>query len=320
MPSFSNTVSVVMATYNGERYLREQLDSIAAQTLQPTQIIIQDDSSDDQTVAIVQEYASYLPIQLETNSHNIGYVRNFELALSKAEGKYIAICDQDDIWEPNKLELLLKTIGTKTLIYSDSLLIDADGNSLNQTLSDKLKNNFISTDSPLSFIYDNCISAHALLFHRSLLPQLFPFPKHLYFDAWIAANATSINGISYLNQRLVRYRQHASNTLSRRQKVSLPISEKITHKTAKKAHEHAKRAEIIHDLLTIQTLTLKDRELLSHLQKGHLDFPNRWFNLSFFRLLFRHQGRIFAITKRNSFTLSLKKAIGLKLYQLFPFL
>lgn len=309
-----------MATYNGEKYLREQLDSLIAQTIKPFEVIIQDDCSQDATVSIIREYLLRLPISLEINEKNLGYIHNFELALSKASGKFIALCDQDDIWVPNKLELLISNIGDNALIYSNSLLIDSDGNSLNKMLSEKLRNMFISTRSPLSFIYDNCVSAHALMFRQSLLSQLFPFPKSLYFDAWIAANAASTGGVVFINQPLVLYRQHASNTLSLNNKASLSFREKIALKTEKKLHEHLSRAEIIGNLLPIVSLTKDELSLLKELQKAHLSFSNHWFNWTLFNLLFQHRNILFAITKRNQLLQICKKSIGLKLYRFLPFL
>lgn len=315
----SPKISIVIATYNGERYLREQLDSIASQTLKPTQIIIQDDASIDTTVAIINEY-THLPIELEINHQNLGYIKNFERALTKATGDYICLCDQDDIWEHNKLEVLVRSIGQYSLVYADSLLVDSDGHTLDKTLSSKLKNHFISTHSPLAFVYDNCVSAHALMFHASLLPQLFPFPEHLYFDAWIAANAAASNGIIYLDSPLVRYRQHDRNTLSINQKEKESVTKAISKKVQKKIDEHTTRVHIIDDLLRIPTLNPNDKQDLIHLRQGHHNFLTTWFNLAFLTLLLKRHNDLFTITKRNSFALAIKKAIGLKLYSLFPFL
>ncbi len=91
--TFNKTVSVIIASYNGASYIRAQLESIAAQTLQPEEIIVQDDCSGDVTVEIVRSYLSRLPIRLHVNPENLGYVRNFESALAKAQGEYIALCD-----------------------------------------------------------------------------------------------------------------------------------------------------------------------------------------------------------------------------------
>lgn len=316
----SPNITIVMATYNGEQYIDEQLNSICEQTLKPKEIIIQDDASTDSTVQIINKYLNKLPIHLDINPHNLGYICNFELALSKASNEYICLCDQDDIWEYNKLESLAALIGENSLIYSNSLLVDSNGNTLNKTLSEKLKNHFISTYSPLSFVYDNCVSAHALMFHHSLLPQLFPFPKYLYFDSWIAANAASSNGIVYLDELLVRYRQHNKNTLSINYKEKKSLPNIISKKTQKKINEHSSRVNIINDLLAIPTLSNKDKEDLIQLRNGHLNFQKTWFNIPFFNLLLKRQYDLFAITNRNPFLLSLKKAMGLKLYTLLPFL
>ena len=155
-----------------------------------------------------------LEIELVQNEENLGYIKNFEKALSLADCDYIAPCDQDDLWASDKLQVLVQNISGASLIYSNSELVDAQGKSLHRTLSQKLKNNFISTRSPLCFVYDNCVSAHSMLFTRELLTSIFPFPTTLYFDAWIAANAASINGVAFIDTNLVLYRQHTTNTLS----------------------------------------------------------------------------------------------------------
>lgn len=321
MPNSHNpNISIVIATYNGAKYLREQLDSIAAQTMPAYEIIIQDDCSEDETVAIIESYSSKLPIKLFQNPQNLGYIRNFESALSKAQGEFIALCDQDDVWKPEKLEWLMQTIGTKSLAYADSMLIDSDGNPIGKTLSKKLRNRFIEAPSPLCFVYDNCVSAHAILLRRSLLKHLFPFPRYLYFDAWIAACAASHKGIGYIDEPLVGYRQHASNTLSIHHKPKRSFLEKMFSKVAKKREEHASRAAIIGDLLRIMELDETQRNVLIRLQQAHASFDSRWFNLGMFFLLVQYRSLLFAITRRNSFALAFKKSIGLKLYRFLPFL
>ena len=211
MKNNNDLVSICIATYNGEKYLKKQIDSILKQSYKNIEIIVQDDSSADATINILKSYQESLTLHI--NSTNLGYIKNFESLLSKAAGKYIAICDQDDIWNEKKLEILMNEIGTNSLIYSNSLLINSSGNSLEKTLSQKLKNNFIDSQSALNFLFDNSVSAHALLFKKELLCYIFPFPKQTYFDAWIAATAASHSSIKYIDDSLVYYRQHDSNTL-----------------------------------------------------------------------------------------------------------
>ena len=178
-----NKISICIATYNGEKYLKDQLDSLVKQSVRPYEVILQDDCSIDKTVEIAKTYKKKLNLNIIVNEVNLGFKKNFELVLSKATGDLIAPCDQDDIWSENKLEVLSSQIDNYSLIYSNSLLIDSDGNSLNKRISDRLKNNFTDTDTPINFIYANSISAHAMLFKKELLKYIFPFPKLMYFDA-----------------------------------------------------------------------------------------------------------------------------------------
>ena len=115
----NKTVSIVMCTYNGERYLKEQLMSLLNQTYSPIEIIIQDDLSTDNTLEIIHDYQERYPgiIHLFQNSRRLGYNQNFLSAYQKANGYYIASADQDDIWETNKIEILVREIGDSMLIF-----------------------------------------------------------------------------------------------------------------------------------------------------------------------------------------------------------
>ena len=122
----NKTVSIVMCTYNGERYLKEQLMSLLNQTYSPIEIIIQDDLSTDNTLEIIHDYQERYPgiIHLFQNSRRLGYNQNFLSAYQKANGYYIASADQDDIWETNKIEILIREIGDSTLIFHNSVLFN----------------------------------------------------------------------------------------------------------------------------------------------------------------------------------------------------
>lgn len=118
-PTPDKRISVVMATYNGEKYIREQIDSILLQTYPIYELIIQDDGSTDNTCSIVREYlAKDDRIKLYINPSNLGFNKNFRTACQKATGDYIAISDQDDIWYPQKLEKQICTIGESIICYS----------------------------------------------------------------------------------------------------------------------------------------------------------------------------------------------------------
>ena len=128
-----------MCIYNGEKYLKEQLDSIINQTYTNIELIIVDDCSFDKSREIVKEYKKkYDFIKLFENDSNLGLVKNFEKSISLCTGEYIALSDQDDIWEYSKLEKLINIIEKENLdlVYCDSLMINENAESLNKKLSE----------------------------------------------------------------------------------------------------------------------------------------------------------------------------------------
>ncbi len=115
----NKTVSVVMCTFNGERYVREQLDSIVAQTYPIHELIIQDDGSTDRTVEICREYASRYPfVKVVVNDHNLGLDANFETATMMSTGDFVAFSDQDDVWYPEKISRQVAAIGDNDICFS----------------------------------------------------------------------------------------------------------------------------------------------------------------------------------------------------------
>lgn len=207
------SVSVVMATYNGEKFLKEQIESILHQTYPPTELIIVDDCSTDQTLNILQHYAGINNIvKVFSNEENIGFLKNFERAVTYATGDMIALSDQDDIWVLDKIEKLVNGIDDALLIYSDSELVDAAGNSLHKKMSE-IKNQLGFTSS-LMFVIGTWAPGHTFLFTRELAEKCIPFPKLVAHDFWIAFLATCYKPVKYITEPLVLYRQHSTNTVS----------------------------------------------------------------------------------------------------------
>lgn len=208
----SPLISIALCTYNGEKNLREQLDSLVQQTYKNLEIVVVDDQSIDNTPAILKEYAQlYNTLRISTNKQNLGYTRNFEKAVSLCAGDYISLCDQDDIWDLNKIELLYNHIHNNILIYHDSEFVDESGNSIGKKMSDIM--NFYQGDNPLPFLFQNCVSGHALMFKKELLKYVIPFDSRFFHDWWLVFNAASIGKINYLPNTLVKYRQHAGGTI-----------------------------------------------------------------------------------------------------------
>lgn len=212
-------VSIAMATYNGEKFLSKQLDSILAQTYQNFELIIYDDGSTDQTVAILTNYANKdSRIKFFVNPTNLGLVKNFEKALSLCRGEYIALADQDDIWLPEKLEILISKIGTNDLICSTYTIIDEKDQTIDIPISTWKKwrmKQSASNEYHFSFntiLYHNFVTGCTSLFKASLLKYALPIPKEVtYHDWWLSTLALKYGHIVFLPIPLILYRQHNNN-------------------------------------------------------------------------------------------------------------
>ena len=170
-------VSVVLCTYNGERFLEEQVASILRQTYHPLELIISDDHSQDGTVALLEKYKGRAGISVFFQEKNIGLTRNFEFAALQTRGELIAFSDQDDIWLDNKIEQLVAAMRDKPLVYSDSLLVDEQGNSINKKLSD-LRKMYSGTDSRGYILY-SCVWGHGMLITKDLFEKSLPMPVEI---------------------------------------------------------------------------------------------------------------------------------------------
>lgn len=200
-------VSIAMATCNGEKFLPKQLESLLAQTHQNFEIIICDDASQDKTQDILSTYAKKDDrIKVFLNMVNIGFVKNFEKALSFCNGQYIALADQDDIWEKNKLEILISEIGTNSLIHSDCSIIDDQDN----VLSLQWKKDIGDLLDIKSLLFRNVVTGCTILLKKELLKTALPFPENIaYHDWWLAICAAKDKKICYTKKSLTRYRQHS---------------------------------------------------------------------------------------------------------------
>ena len=212
MENKNPTVAVVVATYNGATYLRAQLESIVQQTYKPSQIIIVDDDSLDDTLQVANNFAAHHPeVMVVQNETRLGYIKNFEKGILLANASYVALSDQDDIWMPHKLETLLANIGDQMLAYSDSELIDANGQLLNQKMS-SIKNQ-LAYHTPIMYAIGAWAPGHAMLFKKELIDKAVPFPTLVTHDFWLGFVATCYSKVVYVNEPLVHYRQHTQNAI-----------------------------------------------------------------------------------------------------------
>ena len=211
-------VSVALATYNGERYLKEQLDSIYNQTYKNIEVIVSDDKSTDSTTNILEHYKQKFRLVYSVNEKNIGLLKNFENAVSKCTGNHILLSDQDDIWMPNKIDTLVKNIGDFSLIYSDGYIInDKKKLNLNKISQQKWIKPFgiDSTDQDLFkyLIFNSFILGCSIMFKRELLKTALPFyESYRNHDWWISLCADNQQGVQYINKALFYYRIHETNS------------------------------------------------------------------------------------------------------------
>jgi len=215
------TISVVLATYNGAQFLAEQLASIGAQTHQPAEIIVGDDQSSDDTMAIVEAFAasSSCPVRIVRNPNRLGYRENFLHAATLATGDVIAFSDQDDIWHPEKLERCLVMLDDPSvvLVVHRVELIDQQGDRIGH-----FSQGITSTGIQPPLAYDPWITfwGFSMMFRRSLLSLAdrttrfidFVSPENLIaHDRWVMFLAQIVGCTAEVAEPLALYRQHGNN-------------------------------------------------------------------------------------------------------------
>ncbi|OHD53694.1 MAG: hypothetical protein A2Y33_07170 [Spirochaetes bacterium GWF1_51_8] len=222
-------ISIAMATYNGEKYLREQLDSLLAQDYSPVEIIVSDDASKDGTAGILKEYAKKCNLHYTVNPVNLGFVKNFVNAIQKCTGDFITFCDQDDIWQVNKLTRLLESIGGASLVCSDAELIDGSGKTISMSMFDYTDRHVPSHEELKTYlVWGNFVTGCTAMIRREMLKSSLPIPDgEKAHDWWFALRAAYGNGIAFVREPLVRYRQHATNTLGAGSEVKKGVFGKI---------------------------------------------------------------------------------------------
>jgi glycosyltransferase involved in cell wall biosynthesis len=288
-------ISVALCTFNGERHLREQLDSVLAQDWPHIEIIVMDDASTDGTPAILAGYAERdARIHYRRNEHNLGYHRNFEAAITRCQGRWIAPCDQDDIWLPGKLSTLAAELapGRAVMAYGDSDLMDEQGRPLGQRLSERM--NRFSTEDPVAYWFANNVTGHAMLFERSLLEHALPFPANLFHDWWLAYVAASAGRIHYVNQCLVRYRQHARTVTDITGSRPNPAERKRGFRSRELADTCARLERLAEVPGKGQAMTRELLQLWRERESQFVSYRLAWF-------LFKHRRRAYAIAKDSPF-------------------
>jgi len=204
-------VSIAMCTYNGAASINDQMDSIIQQTYRHLEIVIVDDCSADNTPELIQEYqVRDNRIRFYRNDKNLGYNKNFEKACLLTTGNYIAISDQDDIWDLHKIEIMMaKWDKESVFVYSVSKDFFGD-TPLEGDGTKPIR--YYEGNMPEKLAFDSPIHGHACMFHRSLLKAALPFPDTTYYDWWLSMIASATDKVSCIKETLTHHRIRAGNS------------------------------------------------------------------------------------------------------------
>lgn len=222
--SQAESVSVALAVYNGSKFLQEQLASLENQIKKPCELIIVDDCSSDNSVEIVNTFSSSFDKKIYLNNRNGGPVFTFKKLAGLCSGNFIAFCDQDDIWLPQKLALSLAEIkrfnnNVPAIVYTDMSVIDDEGNLLQQSYFKQRKirpHKLFFTD----ILYGNIITGCTALINKAMAAELEKMPLNIMMhDWWMALIAFSFGKNYFINQPTVLYRSHG-NSVTKKDKMT----------------------------------------------------------------------------------------------------
>lgn len=225
-------ISVALCTYNGEKYLQEQLDSIAKQTHPPDELVVCDDVSSDRTMQILHDFKAHaeFAVHIFRNDRNLGSSLNFGVAIEKCQGDIIVLADQDDVWKPEKLETILHCFVNNAhvgLVFSDGLIVDGQlkpqGKTMWQTVnfSTPAQKRLQSEYTFRTLLQRNYITGAMMAFRAQFKPLILPISRYWVHDYWIVLLLAMQTDFIAIPEPLILYRQHAHNQIGIRMQESL---------------------------------------------------------------------------------------------------
>ncbi len=219
-----NTVSVALCTCNGAKYLDAQLASIGAQTVRPDEVVICDDASTDDSLAVARRFAESAPfaVTIRENPRNLGSRENFSQCIAACTGQIIVLSDQDDLWLPHKLERLASVLAEApkaAFAFSDALMIDEHEQPLSGTLWETLRLTsaerrlFESRRGFEALLRRQIVTGATMAFRAQYRELLLPIPEGWVHDAWIALILSAVAWGIPVSETLIRYRQHSGQQI-----------------------------------------------------------------------------------------------------------
>ena len=196
-----------MAAFNGEKYIRRQIDTILPQLGHEDELVISDDSSTDSTIVIIKSYGDDR-IRLLENANFKSPVFNMENALKHARGEYIFLADQDDVWLPGRIEKTKEKLQENDLVVCNAFVVDQNENLIQDSF-------YKWNDSAPGFwknLMKNSFLGCSMAFNRKILQAALPFPKQIAMhDVWIGLLTECVGKVKFMDERLIYYRRHADN-------------------------------------------------------------------------------------------------------------
>jgi glycosyltransferase involved in cell wall biosynthesis len=237
--------SVVLASYQGERFIGEQLDSVLPQLAPEDEVVVSDDVSTDRTFEVIARRGD-ARIRVLANDKRMGYVANFQRAIAGCRGDTVFFCDQDDIWLPNKVEMLDAALRTAGCAASDAIVVDDRLETLHRSYFELRGARRFSC---LSLYLKPSIIGATVACRRDYLETLLPFPAGVPHDFWLTFNAACDNTLVVLRMPLILYRRHTDahsiTATGRRRPTTVIAAERVRMIGAMLRHRCSQRAHPI---------------------------------------------------------------------------
>lgn len=278
-------ITILMATYNGEKYIKQQLDSLLKQTVQEFKIIIYDDCSSDNTFEILKSYQKKYPYKIylhktDKNSGNAKYT--FMKMMIEYKDDYLMLCDQDDVWFEDKVEKSLRKIkqvekslgaGIPILVHTDLHVVDEDLNTISKSYKKAMNSDF-SITSLNSKLIQNTLTGCTAIYNKALSELIFEEPKYMIMhDWWLMLIASAFGTIQSIDMPTIYYRQHSNNSIGAKDVRTLKykINKLINYKDMQKAINDTYEQAYYFFYMYKNKLTNEKNNLLIQ----YIDIPNK---------------------------------------------
>ena len=232
-------ISIALCTCEGSIFLPAQLESLMDQSLLPGELVVCDDASTDDTLQLLEAFAEKAPFKVKIilNKKHMGVVQNFSRAMEICQGRYLALCDQDDIWLPDRLANAYQAmeeaenrcgISMPLLVHSDLKVTDCDGDAINPSFMKMRKIKHVERRPLKKLLAQNFVTGNTVLVNRPLLEAALPVADDaVMHDWWLALVAAALGKIVFIEKPTVMYRQHRHNVVGAKGFISFKSIKKV---------------------------------------------------------------------------------------------